>query len=357
MTGFDRKGQEALPAGVPLEVVFVVGNSRSGTTLMSRILGGHPSFFTFHELHFFEELWDPDLKVQSLDFPHACDLFARLLAIQRQGYFQRADHASYLPEARAALETGASSFRGTEVLQLFLKYEVASHGCSIACEHTPRNVFYIEDILEALPGAFIIQMVRDPRDVLLSQKNKWRRRFLGADNIPRRETMRAWVNYHPITISLLGRSGLLAGSRWEGHPRVITIQFERLLTNSEEQIHALCEGIGIEFHAEMLAVPQIGSSLGQDRSSQIGINNGVAQRWKQGGLQPAEILLSQRINREMMEAYGYSPEPVSASILAMVWLLITWFIKTGLALIINFRRVRNPLRAWRRRFGSRSTLA
>jgi hypothetical protein len=30
-------------------------------------------------------------------------------------------------------------------------------------------------------------MIRDPRDVLLSQKGKWKRRTLGAKNIPRKE--------------------------------------------------------------------------------------------------------------------------------------------------------------------------
>ena len=37
--------------------IFVVGNSRSGTTMMGRILGNHPDIFTFKELHFFGQLW------------------------------------------------------------------------------------------------------------------------------------------------------------------------------------------------------------------------------------------------------------------------------------------------------------
>lgn len=36
--------------------IFIVGNSRSGTTMMGRILGNHTDVFTFHELHFFEQL-------------------------------------------------------------------------------------------------------------------------------------------------------------------------------------------------------------------------------------------------------------------------------------------------------------
>ncbi|WP_263786843.1 sulfotransferase [Salinibacter grassmerensis] len=38
---------------------FVVGSSRSGTTMMGRILGRHPAVYTFHELHFFEQMWSP----------------------------------------------------------------------------------------------------------------------------------------------------------------------------------------------------------------------------------------------------------------------------------------------------------
>ncbi|MGY8989337.1 MAG: sulfotransferase, partial [Flavobacteriales bacterium] len=37
--------------------IFVVGNSRSGTTMMGRIIGKHSSVFTFKELHFFGQLW------------------------------------------------------------------------------------------------------------------------------------------------------------------------------------------------------------------------------------------------------------------------------------------------------------
>ena len=37
--------------------IFVVGSSRSGTTMMGRILGNHSDVFTFKELHFFGTIW------------------------------------------------------------------------------------------------------------------------------------------------------------------------------------------------------------------------------------------------------------------------------------------------------------
>ncbi|MFI5135892.1 MAG: sulfotransferase, partial [Chitinophagales bacterium] len=37
--------------------IFVVGNSRSGTKMMGRILGNHEKVHAFPEMHFFEQLW------------------------------------------------------------------------------------------------------------------------------------------------------------------------------------------------------------------------------------------------------------------------------------------------------------
>ncbi|MGY8951594.1 MAG: sulfotransferase, partial [Flavobacteriales bacterium] len=37
--------------------IFIVGSSRSGTTMMGRILANHSDIFTFKELHFFGTIW------------------------------------------------------------------------------------------------------------------------------------------------------------------------------------------------------------------------------------------------------------------------------------------------------------
>jgi hypothetical protein len=68
-------------------MIFIVGNSRSGTTMTGRILGNHPDIFTFGELHFFEQLWSPKDKGTVLSDAEAIGLIARLLCTQREGYF------------------------------------------------------------------------------------------------------------------------------------------------------------------------------------------------------------------------------------------------------------------------------
>ena len=40
-------------------LVFVTGASRSGTTMLARMLGAHSAISAFNELHYFGSLWDP----------------------------------------------------------------------------------------------------------------------------------------------------------------------------------------------------------------------------------------------------------------------------------------------------------
>ena len=88
-----------------------------------------------------------------------------------------------------------------DIYKLFLNTITKENKAFISCEQTPKNLYYIEEILKYFPDAFIINLVRDQRDVLLSQKNKWRRKFLGANQIPFFEALRSYINYHPILIA------------------------------------------------------------------------------------------------------------------------------------------------------------
>ena len=74
-----------------------------------------------------------------------------------------------------------SSLYPYEILRAFLHHETKKAGCSIPVRNT-QDVFYIKEILELFPEARIINMVRDPRGVMLSQKRKWQRRSLGLDS-------------------------------------------------------------------------------------------------------------------------------------------------------------------------------
>ncbi len=322
-------------------VIFVVGNSRSGTTMMGRVLGGHGDVFTFNELHFFEQLWQPEKQPQLIDAAAAISLVARLLTIQRDGYYTQADTEQYREEAEQVVADISEPITPPGVFAAFLDYECGRHHKTIACDQTPRNLYYIEELLKLYPEARFVVMVRDPRDVLLSQKNRWKRRRLGAKGTPWWNALRTWAGYHPITISLLWRSGVAAGDRFKDDPRVCVLRFEDLLNDPKPQLKRICEVTGLLFNANMLDVPRVGSSHQQDRPTERGLDPKAAGRWRDGGLTSTEIAICQHLCSEHMSRHGYEPEKIRSTIAALLLSRITWLFKSALAVALNIRRIKN----------------
>ncbi len=332
-------------------IFFVVGNSRSGTTMLGRILGKNSDIFTFNELHFFEQLWSSDDISQLIDFESSVVLFSKLLCVEREGYFSECSAIQkYFSEVKLILEqANKKKFLKSDIFELFLNNEAIIHGKKIACDQTPRNLFYVEEILLLYPEAKIIYMIRDPRDVMLSQKYKWKRRFMGAKNIPIKEAFRAWINYHPITISKLWNASVNSMKAFTNNPSVHTILFEELLNNPVTTIQNLCTFLDIEYKDEMLKVPQIGSSAGQDNPSKLGIDKSRTKGYSQGGLTKTELYLCEKITNKNMLLYGYKLDKFKPNIFALLITLLTFPLKIVIALSLNIKRMKNIVETIKRR--------
>lgn len=337
-----------LPRTESAELLFIVGNSRSGTTMMGRALGSHPDVFTFKELHFFEELWDPADGLTQLTQAEAILLASKLLAIQRHNYYEPGDPAAYQLEAHAIL-TYLKSPTPPALFRAFLKYEAARHGKTVACVQTPRNLYYLNEILQQYPRARALIMIRDPRAVLLSQKKKWRGKRTGERKFPLKHIIRTWANYHPLTISLLWRSGIQAGMRHAGQPHVKEVIFENLTRQPEPLLQEICDFAGLAYDPKMLAVPQVNSSNRANQPGKTGIDPWVAERWRQGGLRESEIRICQIINESTMVRFGYEPISTRPRPLELLLYTLTFGLKLGLAFLLNINRMRNLGPALRRR--------
>ncbi len=330
-------------------MVFVVGNSRSGTTMMGRILGKHPSVYTFGELHFFGQLCAPPFS-SKVGRKEIEKLTSQLFCIQREGYRTHGNPRRFLSEAQLFLES-LIPYPETQaaLFDTFLHHIAAENSRNIPCDQTPRNVFYIADILQLYPKARIINMIRDPRDVLLSQKGKWKRRFLGGSDMPMKETFRDWVNYHPITISYIWRTAVTAAEQFLQHERVVSVYFEELLTHPDVTVKSICDFVGITYTDEMLQVPQVGSSVAEDQPQQLGINPHRAHSWQNGELSSAEIYLNQKINAALMKKHSYSPVSIQPNVPSLMLHLLTFPVKLGGAFLFNLDRMKNIRQTLKRR--------
>lgn len=334
--------------------LFIVGNSRSGTTMLMRIFNRNAQVHTINETHFFEQLWSPGDRQLFLSREEAEGLLLRLMSRQRDGFFAESNEEYRAECKEIAQSLGVLDLARLDVYKAFLKHEVNAAGKSIACEKTPQHVFYIEEILQNFPNARIVNMVRDPRSVLASQKNKWRRKSLGSASMPASEVARLKANYHPITMSQLWNAAIGAASAFQGHERVTTMRYEDLLNEPEESIKNLCSFCEIEYHQDMLNIPVASSSIRADRSGERGIDASSADAWKDH-LTNSEVRIVQRWCGKRMKQLRYKPVEVESATIQYLTTIISYPWKIALALVANRSRLRSlPTAILKRLLGNSS---
>jgi omega-hydroxy-beta-dihydromenaquinone-9 sulfotransferase len=331
------------------KIIFVTGASRSGTTLLSFVLGNHRSVFGLKELHFFGQTWDPRSETQ---FTHhqAIEAVASIFAHQQDGVLSWSVTDEHRREAAAVIEECGEGF--SDPASLFaaavLRLTKAA-GKSIPCEQTPRNVFYGKALLEAFPASHIVHIVRDPRAVMASQKKRWQRRHLAADGkaVPRYASLRVWVNYHPYTAARLWSAATDRAVELIGHPRVTLIRFEDLVQRPEETVRGLCDSLHLDYDRHMLDVEHINSSHQSSvGGARKGLHADTVDKWRDA-LDRAEIAIAERYCGAHMRHFGYEMDQCDpdGNKLAELGYRLRYIAHLGGVLLVNPRRALIQVRA------------
>jgi|TARA_B110000495_G_scaffold141643_1_gene124581 hypothetical protein len=317
--------------------IFIVGSSRSGTTMMSRVLSNHSLIFSLKELHFFSQIYS-NRKSDRVDYKTSVSVLAKLFSIQENGLFNNDVSIKFIKKSESLIDKDIN-YTYFELFSIFSKSILLENRKEIICDQTPNNNFYLKDILEKYPEAKIINMVRDSRDVLLSQKNKWKRKFLGAKKIPLTESIRSFFLYHPITTSFFWRSSLQHTDRFISNPNLLIVRFEDFLLTPKKICLDICSFLDIVFEEKMLKVPNIGSSSQEDNKEDLRIDSSKIYKWKSGGLNSAEIFISQFISNTYMKKHGYPKEKYLSPPLRVLFYLISFPIKFFFSLLFNVKRL------------------
>lgn len=319
-----------------LPLIFVVGASRSGTTMLNHILGENSNILSLNELHFVGNDWDLGRET-SWDAEKARQGAAKLLAIARRSLWQSEATDEEAAEAAGIVESlGSDGIRPVDVYASTLRHLMDLAGRRMVVDQTPRNIYYARDLLNAFPAAKFIHMVRDPRAVLFSQRNRWRQKWLGADFTPLSSAIRVRVNYHPITASRLWSDAYDLGESLVDQPRFRQLRFEKLVTDPQPELQELCVWLGVEFQAEMLAAPNVGSSSSQHKAGDLGIVADTADRWR-GQLSEADTWICQWRTKMKQKSLGYTAIDVGRPVFAVLLQLLLYPIHAIGVLLINPR--------------------
>ena len=279
--------------------IFVVGASRSGTTLLARMLGRHPNIQFARETQFFDDIW-PVRRLRDPVPPRAGRDAVRRTLRRAAG-----DDLSEEVLAVAVQETVGTGtpLSAAELYIATMSWLAARAGKSAFVEHTPRNVYYLPELAASYPDARFICIVRDARAVVASQKMRWRQRSLGAHKISRLETLRLRVNYHPYTSCRLWNQAMQCINSHQHEQRVSRVRYEDLVEHPRATASRLLEDVGFEYMPEVLDVPLWGSS---HEVHAVGprIDASLSSRWQQV-LSPTEQSIVESRCEPLMREFGY----------------------------------------------------
>jgi hypothetical protein len=298
--------------------IFVVGYMHSGTTMVRNLLLTQPGVYSSRrETKFFE--LQPILRRR---FPDLDDLDTRTrlilalaLLIKRGG--SPLHHTDEIPEevmTPAAARTWACSLDGRTPEELFRQLFdqlTAEAGKTRWLEKTPAHVFHLEDIARIAPDAYIIEVVRDGRDVLASKK--LRRAAVGTDRYePERQHHQLLKTaFDPLWDSLSWKAAVRAGAAGRGlSVPLLTVRYEDLVTEPVPRFRELCDFLGLPFDPSSL------DDLGQNAAERfVGMGHGMGVSSSSVGRYPSvltgpELALVQFVAGRELRGRGYAIDRV-----------------------------------------------
>ena len=243
---------------------FIVGNDRSGTTMLRLILDRGPDVAIPPESMFLTDLGDAFARGEPRDPAAAARLMDEVWHHPKVRLWELPGPPPAVPPEL----TGPDAYRF--VVAAPFDAFAAKHGKPRWADKTPHYVHHVDELLAVWPRARFVVLVRDGRDVTLSL----RRMPFGPNN--------AWA------AAPWWARGIRAGEEAQrAHPdQVLTVRYEDLAGRPREVVPRICAFAGVGYSPDMLAIEEADSrKIVPDQASWFptlfdGINTSSVGRWR-----------------------------------------------------------------------------
>lgn len=278
---------------------FLVGNDRSGTTMLRLILDR--SDVAVPPESMFLADFAPVRRGGGLEDPERAARFVRQVWEHPR---VRAWKLEGDPPPVPAGLSHAKAYRFA-VSSPFEAY-AAAQGKSRWGDKTPLYLRFVDELHAIWPEARFVVLVRDGRDVALSVK----RVPFGANN--------AWAAAQTWAHGI--RLGQEAERRYP--EQVLTVRYEDVVADPRPHVARLCEFLGLPFEEDMLAIERTDpAKIHKDQADWFtnvwaGINTSAVGKWKTAMSSRDQRVFSSVAGAEL-EALGY--EPVEADGVPRAW--------------------------------------
>ena len=236
--------------------IFILGMPRTGTTLMERILGGHPGIALCGELN--------DFRMQ---YKWASDYYCL-------GFFDR----------RALRSVGDVDY--AEIGRRYLQH-VAWHapGANAFTDKNPGNFMMAGLILRALPHAKILHLRREPMDACFSNLKE----LFGGNAHPYSYSFQDLATHHHNYSRLM--------SHWHdiAPGRILDVHYEKMVSDPAGETQRVMSYLGMAYDEKQIRVEESTAAVSTASSAQV--RQPIHQRnvggWKRyaAQLEPLRALL------------------------------------------------------------------
>lgn len=263
-------------------LVFVVGSPRSGTTWLQLLLASHPDVATRGETHLFQHFVGLGLRNWDTLEGAPRDMGPNLV-MEREEFVERL--RAFAREVYA---------------------RTAGDDARVVVDKTPGHAVWLDEILELFPGARILHLVRDPRDVaasMMAASGGW-----GAGWAPGTAFEAAWMWCEHVRAATAGV---------ERARRARVLRYEDLYEAPASELAELFGWLGLEADPELVerAVEETRIDRLRDGDAEApwdldeepdGFFRKGGSNW-QSDLARGQVAVVEYVCQDLMEEFGYRP--------------------------------------------------
>ncbi len=312
--------------------VFIFGSARSGTSLLSRMVGSHPAIAIPFESHLYNTFY-PWLNFYG-DL-HQEENRKRLV----RDILSTKDLLDWTPrpnEIKTLEAIKKYDFHG--VVDALMNEWTQLSGKQRWGEKTPWHIYYWREILEGFPDMKVIHIVRDGRDASLS----WKKARFGPKHI------------YPLAL------------RWKDYLEHVTelkkkiepeqffeLRYEDLLGDPEIITKNICEFLGEKFSTDMLDFYREHIPYPTDKENLSNLTKplikGNKNKWRKT-MKQRDIRIFEAVAGDMLKKYNYDCVVDAPSISKLEKVIIKYIEhppRRIISMVKNTKGLKDASRLWR----------
>ncbi|MEO6882735.1 MAG: sulfotransferase [Bacteroidia bacterium] len=278
---------------------FILGKSRSGTTLLQTILDAHPNAMVPVESIFLVYLKKKYFRIKNWNENRVNQFINDLYKERKFRYFWNEDREKLRADLQAIPKNKISFALLCKYIYLNYSSVFTKENIQLIGDKNPVYPFFISDILEVFPDAKFIHLIRDYRDVIVSSREALTNRSA------------AYFAYEWRDVN-----ERIEKEKAKHSSAFYTLKYEDLITDPEFFLKEVCAFLMLSYSPKILDFYNRPENYFYNKAhdnTRQPINKKSMDKWK-SKLSEKEILIADFIAGTFAKKYNYESEDIRKNI-------------------------------------------